>query len=83
MLWHTFGLTHYPRIEDWPVMPVDKAGFTFKPLGFFGRNPSLDVPESTSCHVPGEPGDHHHHEHHEHHHHDAQHAHRSDDAKER
>uniref|UniRef100_UPI002899D863 primary-amine oxidase n=1 Tax=Arthrobacter sp. TaxID=1667 RepID=UPI002899D863 len=22
VLWHTFGLTHYPRIEDWPIMPV-------------------------------------------------------------
>jgi Copper amine oxidase, enzyme domain len=22
VLWHTFGMTHFPRPEDWPVMPV-------------------------------------------------------------
>ncbi|PXY20789.1 primary-amine oxidase [Prauserella muralis] len=53
VLWHTFGLTHFPRPEDWPVMPVDYAGFTLKPFGFFDRNPTLDVPPSASgghCH---------------------------------
>jgi primary-amine oxidase len=52
VLWHTFGLTHYPRPEDWPVMPVDYAGFTLKPVGFFDRNPTLDVPATTAaaCH---------------------------------
>ncbi|AEW97414.1 MULTISPECIES: primary-amine oxidase [Streptomycetaceae] len=43
-LWHTFGPTHLPRPEDWPVMPVDHCGFTLKPTGFFDRNPTLDVP---------------------------------------
>lgn len=42
--WHSFGLTHFPRPEDWPVMPVDEAGFTLKPIGFFDSNPTLDVP---------------------------------------
>ncbi|EID71733.1 MULTISPECIES: primary-amine oxidase [Rhodococcus] len=50
VLWHTFGLTHFPRPEDWPVMPVDYAGFTLKPVGFFDRNPALDVPASTVKH---------------------------------
>jgi len=50
VLWHTFGLTHFPRPEDWPVMPVDYCGFTLKPYGFFDRNPTLDVPASTSSH---------------------------------
>jgi primary-amine oxidase len=50
VLWHTFGLTHFPRIEDWPVMPVDTTGFVLKPHGFFGRNPTLDIPASTSDH---------------------------------
>ncbi|KAG6975691.1 hypothetical protein JG688_00002115 [Phytophthora aleatoria] len=45
VLWHTFGLTHFPRIEDWPMMPVDYAGFKMIPEGFFDRNPTLDVPE--------------------------------------
>ncbi|GAA2421482.1 primary-amine oxidase [Actinomadura vinacea] len=50
VLWHTFGLTHHPRPEDWPVMPVDTCGFTLKPVGFFDRNPTLDVPPSTARH---------------------------------
>jgi len=31
-------------------MPVDNSGFTLKPVGFFDRNPTLDVPASTSSH---------------------------------
>jgi primary-amine oxidase len=46
VVWHTFGTTHFPRPEDWPVMPVDHTGFTLKPVGFFDRNPTLDVPRS-------------------------------------
>src|SRR5215468_4314600 len=49
-VWHTFGLTHAPRTEDWPIMPVDHTGFTLKPFGFFDRNPTLDVPPSTGGH---------------------------------
>jgi primary-amine oxidase len=44
VVWHTFGPTHFPRPEDWPVMPVAHCGFTLKPTGFFDRNPTLDVP---------------------------------------
>jgi primary-amine oxidase len=44
VLWHTFGPTHVPRPEDWPVMPVARCGFTLKPTGFFDRNPALGVP---------------------------------------
>ena len=44
VLWHTFGTSHLPRPEDWPVMPCDYVGFSLKPAGFFDRNPSLDVP---------------------------------------
>ena len=46
VVWHTFGLTHTPRLEDWPIMPVDYTGFKMKPDGFFDRNPTLDVPPS-------------------------------------
>ncbi|MBM9507550.1 primary-amine oxidase [Actinacidiphila acididurans] len=56
-LWHTFGPTHLPRLEDWPVMPVDICGFTLKPTGFFDRNPALDLPESTG-HTEGDHGRH-------------------------
>jgi primary-amine oxidase len=44
VLWHTFGATHFPRPEDWPVMPAARCGFLLKPTGFFNRNPTLDVP---------------------------------------
>ncbi|RWV99771.1 hypothetical protein GW17_00037305 [Ensete ventricosum] len=27
VLWYVFGITHIPRLEDWPVMPVDRIGF--------------------------------------------------------
>jgi primary-amine oxidase len=50
VLWHTFGSTHFPRVEDWPVMPVDRCGFALRPAGFFDRNPTLDVPATTAKH---------------------------------
>ena len=51
VVWHTLGVTHVPRPEDWPVMPVEYAGFTLAPTGFFDRNPSLDVPPTKACHT--------------------------------
>jgi len=50
VLWHTFGVTHIPRPEQWPVMPVEYAGFMLVPVGFFDRNPALDVPPTLSAH---------------------------------
>ena len=44
VLWHVFGVTHIPRPEDFPVMPVERAGFALKPAGFFSRNPAIDIP---------------------------------------
>ena len=44
VVWYTFGQTHIPRLEDWPVMPVVSVGFTLRPDGFFDRNPALDLP---------------------------------------
>ena len=49
VVWHTFGLTHVPRPEDWPVMPVEYCGFSLHPVGFFERNPALDVAPSKHC----------------------------------
>lgn len=51
VLWHQFGPTHFPRTEDWPVMPVDYSGFWFKPHGFLDQNPTMDLPEDarSSC----------------------------------
>jgi primary-amine oxidase len=44
VLWYTMGITHNPRPEDWPVMPVHEAGFKLVPWGFFSRNPAMDIP---------------------------------------
>lgn len=49
VLWHTVGVMHVPRPEDFPVMPVEYAGFMLKPAGFFTRNPTLDIPPP-ACH---------------------------------
>ncbi|KAJ5947232.1 hypothetical protein N7466_000247 [Penicillium verhagenii] len=47
VIWHTFGSTHNPRIEDWPVMPAEKMVVGLKPVNFFSGNPSLDVAVSS------------------------------------
>lgn len=42
-----FGLTHNPRIEDFPVMPMERISVMLRPDGFFNKNPALDVPQSS------------------------------------
>jgi primary-amine oxidase len=55
VLWHVVGSTHIVRPEDWPVMPVERVGFQLKPLGFFDRNPALDLPPSPAhCATQGD-----------------------------
>jgi primary-amine oxidase len=41
-------------------MPVETIGFALKPVGFFERNPALDVPpsEPRDCHPRGDDGGH-------------------------
>ncbi|KIW71371.1 hypothetical protein PV04_03548 [Phialophora macrospora] len=46
VLWHTFGLTHFPAPEDFPVMPAEPMTVLLRPRNFFVRNPALDVPPS-------------------------------------
>jgi primary-amine oxidase len=46
VFWYTFGHTHLPRPEDYPVMPTAYIGFLLKPNGFFDLNPANDVPPS-------------------------------------
>jgi len=48
VLWHSFGLHHIPRPEDFPVQPVITCGFSLHPEGFFDENPALDIPPSAS-----------------------------------
>ncbi|KAI6791810.1 hypothetical protein KC332_g14965 [Hortaea werneckii] len=48
VLWHTFGLTHFPSPEDFPIMPAEPMTVLLRPRNFFTRNPALDVPPSYS-----------------------------------
>ncbi|MGE0633625.1 MAG: histamine oxidase, partial [Pseudobdellovibrionaceae bacterium] len=32
VLWYSFGITHIPRPEEWPIMTVHRAGFTLMPV---------------------------------------------------
>lgn len=49
VLWHTFGSTHNPRVEDWPVMPSEKMTVGLKPVNFFQGNPGIDVEPSSQA----------------------------------
>ena len=49
VVWHTVGVTHFCRPEDFPVMPVEYTGFTLKPFGFFDRNPAIDLAPRASA----------------------------------
>jgi primary-amine oxidase len=56
VLWYVFGIHHITRPEEWPVMSVDVVSFWLKPVGFFDRNPALDVPPSDHVCHPAESG---------------------------
>ena len=49
VLWVQFGINHIPRVEDFPVMPVETLKVMLRPVNFFDRNPALDVPPSTQA----------------------------------
>ncbi len=51
VFWYSFGHTHIPRPEDYPVMPTAYIGFLLKPNGFFDRNPANDVPPNQATKV--------------------------------
>jgi len=47
VLFVQFGLQHFTRIEDFPVMPCEIIKVSLKPANFFDKNPALDVPPSS------------------------------------
>ncbi|KAJ4421854.1 hypothetical protein N0V82_003454 [Gnomoniopsis sp. IMI 355080] len=46
VVWVQFGMNHIPRIEDFPVMPVEIIKVALKPVNFFNKSPAMDVPPS-------------------------------------
>jgi primary-amine oxidase len=50
VLWHSFGHTHVCKPEDFPIMPVEYAGFMLKPNGFFAENPAMDLAPDANAH---------------------------------
>ncbi|GMM36201.1 U4/U6-U5 snRNP complex subunit [Saccharomycopsis crataegensis] len=43
VMFHTFGITHFPAPEDFCVMPAEKIEVLLRPRNFFLENPGLDV----------------------------------------
>jgi primary-amine oxidase len=44
-----FGLTHFPRTEDFPIMPAEPVSIMLRATNFFLRNPALWVAPSNIC----------------------------------
>lgn len=49
VIWYSFGITHFVRPEDFPVMPCETVGFHLKPFGFFSVNPGVDLAPETNA----------------------------------
>ena len=45
VVWYSLGMTHFPRVEDYPIMSSDRLTVTFRPDGFFTRNRALPLGE--------------------------------------
>jgi primary-amine oxidase len=50
VVWHTFGVNHFPSPEDFPIMPAEPMTVLLRPRNFFTSNPCLDVPPSFCSH---------------------------------
>ncbi|CAI5757694.1 unnamed protein product [Candida verbasci] len=49
VVWATMGFTHIPRVEDFPVMPVEIHNIQLVPANFWDKNPALDLPQATNA----------------------------------
>jgi primary-amine oxidase len=58
VVWHSFGVSHVCRPEDFPIMPVEYAGFMLKPNNFFASNPAMDLPGEANGHSVQHGGSH-------------------------
>ncbi|EGV66032.1 peroxisomal copper amine oxidase [Yamadazyma tenuis] len=48
VFFHTFGITHFPSPEDFPVMPTEIFDLMLRPRHIFTENPVLDIKPSYS-----------------------------------
>ena len=57
VLWYTFGVTHFVRPEDWPVMPVEYTGFLLTPVRLLRPQPRPRRParRRTATSTPARP----------------------------
>ncbi|KAG7696638.1 hypothetical protein KL951_003094 [Ogataea haglerorum] len=46
LFFHTFGITHFPAPEDFPLMPAEPITLMLRPRHFFTENPALDIQPS-------------------------------------
>ena len=45
--WLQFGISHFPRTEDFPLMPAEPLSVMVRASNFFQKNPALWVPPSS------------------------------------
>ncbi|KAK4573997.1 hypothetical protein LTR86_001758 [Recurvomyces mirabilis] len=45
--WLQFGITHFPRTEDFPLMPAEPLSVMLRASNFFQKNPALWVPPAS------------------------------------
>ncbi|GAM88172.1 hypothetical protein ANO11243_062030 [Dothideomycetidae sp. 11243] len=45
--WLQFGITHFPRTEDFPIMPAEPLSIMLRASNFFQKNPALWVPPTS------------------------------------
>lgn len=43
IVFHTFGISHVPAPEDFPLMPAEPITLLMRPRNFFTANPALDL----------------------------------------
>jgi primary-amine oxidase len=46
IVFHTFGISHVPAPEDFPLMPAEPIEVLIRPRNFFTQNPALDIKPS-------------------------------------
>lgn len=53
IVFHTFGISHVPAPEDFPLMPAEPITLLMRPRNFFTQNPALDIQPSYAMTTSG------------------------------